>query len=95
MRPVPSDAEQPAREAVTRTAAWHIHMLVLNRQSTTLADMCRPVQHISQRELAARYGEACYCWRARSRLQRAGERARQGMSRRSATDGQDCCVDFH
>ena len=22
---MPSDAEQPAREAVTRTAAWHIH----------------------------------------------------------------------
>ena len=48
-------------KAVTRTAAWHIHTCnthcIAHRQSTALADMCRPP--FSQRELAARYVEAC------------------------------------
>ena len=53
--PVPSDEEQPAREAVTRAAAWHIHMCNTQCVESAKHDARRDVQTRPQR---ARVGSA-------------------------------------
>ena len=53
--PVRSDEEQPAREAVTRAAAWHIHMCNTQCVESAKHDARRDVQTRPQR---ARVGSA-------------------------------------